>query len=217
RLPAGGAELADDDLRGLAVPVADQRLRGELAEGGPAPRAEGRVGRGDEHVLVAQELDRLERGRLRVERELDERDVELAPLDAGRELAREVRLAELDLDRGPRPAEALQHLRQDLRADALEGADAERAGLAARERGEVGLRGLEARDDRLRVPQQPPPRLGQRHRPRSARALDEALADDPLERRDLLADRRLGVAELLGGTAEGALAGDRLEGGQVAK
>ena len=44
-----------------------------------------------------------------------------------------------------------------------------------------------------------------------AGALDELGADDALERLDLLADRRLGVAEPLGGTAEGSLLGDRLE------
>ena len=91
----------------------------------------------------------------------------------------------------------------------------ERARLAGRKGGEVGLGGLQARDDRLGVTEQDPARLGQRHRARPAGTLDQALADDALEGRDLLADRRLGVAELLGRAAEAALRRNRLEGGQM--
>ena len=43
----------------------------------------------------------------------------------------------------------------------------------------------------------------------------ELLADDPLEGRDLLADRRLRVAERVGGTAERRLTGDGLQRDQV--
>jgi hypothetical protein len=57
--------------------------------------------------------------------------------------------------------------------------------------------------------------LGQLDRAGAARALDQALADDPLERCDLLADRRLDVAQTRGGTAERALLGDGLERRQV--
>ena len=57
--------------------------------------------------------------------------------------------------------------------------------------------------------------FGQRDRPRPAGPLDELLADDPLERRDLLADRGLRVAEPLCGPAEGALRRDRLQGREV--
>ena len=58
-------------------------------------------------------------------------------------------------------------------------------------------------------------RLGHRDRARAAGALDELLPDDALEGRDLLADRRLGVAELEGGAAERARPGDRLERREV--
>ena len=92
----------------------------------------------------------------------------------------------------------------------------ERARLAGLERAEVGLGGLEARDDRLGVPQQERAGLGQRDRARAAGPLDEPLADDPLERRDLLADRRLRVAEPLRGAAERALVRERLQRGEVA-
>jgi hypothetical protein len=46
---------------------------------------------------------------------------------------------------------------------------------------------------------------------RAAGTLDELLADDSLQRRDLLADSGLRVAELERCTAEGARAGDGLE------
>ena len=57
--------------------------------------------------------------------------------------------------------------------------------------------------------------VGQLDRAGSAGADDQPLPDDALERRDLLADRRLHVAEPGGGSAERALLGDRREGGQV--
>ncbi len=114
--------------------------------------------------------------------------------------------------------EPAHHLGQDLRAPTLwKIADVERAGLAGRERREVGLGRLEAGDDRARVAEQQPAGLGQRDRPRAARALDQLLADDPLERRDLLADRRLGVAELDRGAPERALGLDGVERSQMAQ
>ena len=69
----------------------------------------------------------------------------------------------------------------------------------------------------VRVPEQQPAGLGQRDRPRAAGPLDQLLADDPLERRDLLADRRLRVAELDRGAAERALGLDGVERGQMAQ
>ena len=57
--------------------------------------------------------------------------------------------------------------------------------------------------------------LGQRDDAAAAPPVDEAHADGGLERRDLLADRRLRVAEHGAGAAERALAGDRLECGEV--
>ena len=58
--------------------------------------------------------------------------------------------------------------------------------------------------------------LGERDGPRAAGPLDERLADDPLERRDLLADRRLRVSEPVGGASEGSLARDCVERGEMA-
>ena len=47
--------------------------------------------------------------------------------------------------------------------------------------------------------------------------VEQLLADDLLERRDLLADGGLGVAEALRRAAEGALLRDRLERREVAE
>ena len=113
--------------------------------------------------------------------------------------------------------EAAQESRDDLRADALERPDAEPAGVARLERAHVRLRGEQARLDRLGVPEEDPARLGQRDRPRAAGPLDQPHADDALERRDLLRDRRLRVPELLGGPPERALVRDRLERDEMAK
>ena len=66
------------------------------------------------------------------------------------------------------------------------------------------------------MPEQPLPGLGRRHRSAPARPLEQLQPGGPLERRDLLADRRLGVAELRTGAAERARLDDGLEGGEVA-
>jgi hypothetical protein len=55
------------------------------------------------------------------------------------------------------------------------------------------------------------------HRLRAAGALDQALADDTLERRDLLADRGLRVPELGGRAVERRLARDCVEREKVAQ
>ena len=106
---------------------------------------------------------------------------------------------------------------EDARADALVDPDAQRPGRAFGEGGEVGLRGVELRDDRVRVPQEQPSRVGQVDRPRAAGTVDEPLPDVALELRDLLADGGLGVAELAGRAAEGARAADGLQGRQMAQ
>jgi hypothetical protein len=59
------------------------------------------------------------------------------------------------------------------------------------------------------------PRLGERDRARPARPLDEPLPDRTLERGDLLADRRLRVAQLAGRGDERMRSPDRLERGEM--
>ena len=107
--------------------------------------------------------------------------------------------------------------RQQPSADALVDADAQRAGGALGQCFHVGLRSLELGDDRVGVAEQQPARVRQRDGPRPTRALDQPLADDLLELRDLLADRRLRVAELPRGTAERPGARERLQGRQMAQ
>ena len=141
-----------------------------------------------------------------------------SPRSTRREQVGDVRLlVHLHVDVRPLLAEAAEQRGEDARADALEDADAERPGRSFGERGHVCLGGVELRDDRVRVPEQELPGLGQRHGPRAARTLDEPLADDALEVRDLLADRRLGVAERARCLAERVRPPDGFERGQVAQ
>ena len=141
--------------------------------------------------------------------------VDLAALEPRFELVVDRRLRELDLHFRERLLEPADERGEEARADALVGADAERPGRALGERREIGLCGLHPRDDRLRVAKQQLPGLGERDRPRPARALDQLLADGTFQCRHLLADRRLGVAERARGTAERAVLRDGLESEEV--
>ena len=121
------------------------------------------------------------------------------------------------LDPRPGGAELGQQRGQQARGDALVGADPQLAGGALRERVDVGRRRLQPREHRARMAEQDAARLGQVDRARPARALEHARADHPLDRHDLLADRRRRVAELVGGAVERAVAGDRVERREVAQ
>ena len=79
------------------------------------------------------------------------------------------------------------------------------------------MRRLEARQDALGMAKEQLPGLGQRDGSRPAGAFDQADVHDPLERRDLLADRRLRVPELGRGASEGSFVGNCLERSQVPK
>ena len=194
-------------------PVADEPVAVEVAQAHLAARGELGVARDDRDVRVAQQLEHLERPV--VDREDAEGEVELPGLDLVEEDG-VVLLVERHVEERPVRREAAQERGQHLRADRLEGADAERPALAGRERVEVGARGLHARHDPARVAQEELAGRRHRHGPRPAGAREQLLADDLLERRDLLADGRLGVAEPLRGAAEGALLGDCLKGREVA-
>jgi hypothetical protein len=161
RVPAGLAEAILDALGRSARAVADQRLVDDLAQArGPVAVGERGSRRDDEDVGVAEELDGLVRpGR---KREHDEAQVELAALDELHELLVVGGLAQGDVDLRPLVRELAQQRREDLRADALIRADAQRSRFAGVERDEVGLRGLEARGDRVGVPEQQFARLGER-------------------------------------------------------
>ena len=125
-------------------------------------------------------------------------------------------LAHADADLGPLLAEAADERGEEARADALVDADAERSRGALGERGHVGAGRVEARDDRVGVAEQQEAGLGRLDAARAAGPVEEPLPDDPLELRDLLADGRLGVAELARGRAERAGARDRFQSGEMA-
>src|SRR5262249_23155478 len=125
-------------------------------------------------------------------------------------------VAQLDVDVRPGVAEARQRGRQQLRAGGLERADPDAARLAGRERVEVGPDGAEPGRDVRRVAEDELARLRQRDGARAARALDQAVADGPLERGDLLRHRALRVAQLRSRLGEGAGARYRGQGDEVA-
>ena len=110
-----------------------------------------------------------------------------------------------------------RHPREHPDAHALVRAHAERARVALAERLELSLRDPKARQNRLRVLEQQRPRLGQPDGPAPPGPVDERLADQALQRRDLLADRGLRVPELVRGAPERPGRGDRLERRQIAQ
>ena len=168
-----------------------------------------RVAGREQHPRVAHQLERLE-ARVEVVDER-EREIELARQDGVEQHLLVLVLEQADLDRrqvGPEPP---HRLRQQLRADRLERADAQRAGLAGRQREQVAARDGETGQHPLGVPDQHLTLGCQRDRPRSARPLHQRDAHDPLERRDLLRDGRLRIAELVRGARERVRPADRDE------
>ena len=194
--------------------VADQRQRGELPRPDrPVAAREVGVGRCEEDVRVGEDGDALEGGVVVVARE---REVELAPREEVEQVVVVARLDEAHLNTGPAVDVTAHRLREEPHARALERSHAERPGLTLGERRQVRLgrahRGCRA----LCVAQEPQPGLGRRHRPPSARPLEQCEPGGALERRDLLADRGLRVAELCCRPVEGAGLDDGLEGREMA-
>ena len=150
--------------------------------------------RADDDVRVAHQPPRSRRGRPRPS--IHEGEVQLSALD---ETSAAVvrRLRQLHRDVRPGVRELAQEAQSNPCAHALVGAD---AGVPA-ESAKAAMSACAAcRRRRPRVAEEQLARLRQRDAPRAAGALDQLLADDALEHLDLLADRRLRVAELLGGT-----------------
>ena len=150
-------------------------------------------------------------------RQHHEGEVDLAAFEPCLELVVDRGLRQLDVHLRELLLEAAHQDGEEASADALVRTDTQRACRSFGERGEVGLRCLHARHDRLCVPQQQLARLGQRDGARAARPLDQLLAHGALEGSHLLADRGLRVAERLRGPAEGTVLRDRLERHQVAQ
>jgi hypothetical protein len=97
------------------------------------------------------------------------------------------------------------------------GAHAQCGDAAAVERGEVGLGGTHTRDHRIRVGEQNLAGLGECERASAARALDQPLTGQVFERRNLVADCGLDVAETRRGAAERPFSGDGIERREVPK
>ena len=177
---------------------------------------ERRVGRDEQHPRVGHQLRGLERA-LVVDGQDGEGRVDVAGLHAPQQRLAAHRLDERDVDVAVADLEAAQQRREDADAHRLERADPQRARRALAQRLEVGLRRAQPVEDPLCVAEHERAGLGRAHR-RAARApLQQRHPDDPLERRHLLAQRGLGVAELGRGARERALADDRVQRGEVAQ
>ena len=91
---------------------------------------------------------------------------------------------------------------QQAVARRLKCADPQDAGVSGSHRVEVGLRRGEAGDDVAGVIEQHLARLRQRHRAGSARPVHQPMSDGLFERRDLLRDGALRIAQSGGGLRE---------------
>ena len=121
------------------------------------------------------------------------------------------------VSRGARERSSCRERGHEGRGDARHRADAQLAGAAVGKRGQIGARRLEVARDRVGVREQLGAGFGQLDRARAGRAGDQGHAHDPLERLQLLAHGRLGVAEPHGRAAHRSLARDRLQRRQVAQ
>ena len=99
---------------------------------------------------------------------------------------------------------------------ALKGPDPEASGVAGAEPVEVGVDAVEVREELSCVVEQVGAERGEFDGSRTAGTIEDGVADDPFERRDLLADGGLGVTEPFSGATEGAFGGDSVQRHQQA-
>ena len=159
-------------------------------------RDRGDGGLADEHL----DLDVRIADRQRREAEIGGAGCQRADLVARRALV------ELDVDRRVRHAQPLhdaRHERQERRAGE---AHAQRPGLPLVDAARVVRGAVEVGQDRARVAQEG--LAGRRHLHAPARPREELAAQLVLQQPDLVAQRRLGHVEPLGGAAEVQLLGD---------
>src|SRR4051812_45273949 len=110
---------------------------------------------------------------------------------------------------------ALEDVGEDARERALKCADADRSGLAVCEIEEILPRERHSGRQLVDVTREDGTRLSERCLCATGGALEQALPDDLLQGRDLLADGRLGVAEHLGCLRERARLRDRRKRSQM--
>ncbi len=188
----GWSQVAGPRHHRFALEVREwHRLVGEL------------VGAGHEHVGVFEELDGLD---VVVDDPVVEQQVEVTD-------PRVLRLAlgEPHLAGGMLLAQPAQQVREDHGGDALERADVEAASRGPEPLDAVGQVVGFAEQPATTVEDQ----LPQRRQPDGtwpAGPIEDRAADGPLQRRDLLAHRGLGVAQPVCRSTEGAFFDDRVEG-----
>ena len=146
-----------------------------------------------------------------------EADVEVARDQCLGEQLCLVLLGELDAQPGCGLAQTTDDRRQRPHRDALEDADVDRAGVAFRERAQVGPGRRHPCEDHHRVLVHELAGSREPHLPGAAGTVEQRSAHDPFEARDLLADRRLGVAESSRGGSERPLFDDGAEGDEMAE
>ena len=147
----------------------------------------------------------------------DEGDVELAVADLGVEGEVVLGLEEADVEAGELGPQLLDDRRQQHVGHALERADVDPPGLAGPEPLDGVPGGVDAGEDVPGVAEHDLAERGQLDRSGAAGAVEELVADEPLQRRDLLADGGLGVAEAHRRLGERPLGGDGVEGDEVAE
>ena len=199
-------------LSAVRESVGDERKSGDLSDGDALSRlGELGAGGGEEHIGVGQHVDSLDGG---LERVGDEGEVELASHE-GLDQEPVLGLDEPDLDRRPTLDVEAHHGRNHPHADALERGHAKRSRVAFGECVQVCCGGAHRCGSPRRVAEQSFAGLGRRHGTASSRALQQLQLGRPLEHRDLLADRGLGVSEPTRRGSEGAGLDNRLERGEV--
>src|SRR5215217_3499023 len=124
-------------------------------------------------------------------------------------------LEEADVDPGVLTAQLLDHRRQQHVGHALEGPDVDAPDGPGEEALDRLTGRIEPGDDVAGVAEDDLAERCQLDRARSAGAIEDGAAHEPLEGGDLLADGRLGVPEPQRRLAEGALRGHRVDGDEV--
>ena len=152
-----------------------------------------------EHIGIPDQLDVLEGALGRHERE---REVEAPALDHRQQLVLVGRLLQAHLDAGAELHEAPHGVRQDADRHALERPDAQGRRSALGECREIGLGRLELRGQARGVAEHALARIRRHDRPPAAGALEQTRSGRALERGDLQAHGRLGVAEPPAGLRE---------------
>ena len=206
RDPAPAPELLELDLGPPVLPPGHDLHPVEEVERGTFRVGERAAAPGQDHPAVLHQRDRLDRVVLRrVERVGEVEPAARQPVD---DVLGPLALDQRDLDAGMALAEHAQRRRHELGRRGLEDADPQRLALAALRGADLDVERLERRQRAAGVVVGDLSRGRQRHSRAPARAAEERGAETLLQARDLVGDRRLGVAEALCGTAERPLIGD---------